>query len=93
MNSVPDDSDNDLRQKARAEVRAILSQAVPIRAATLAEAVAIAEQLKAEHNILLAINSLWAWFLALPAQEREAIGAFKHARQLWMKAVFQHRRQ
>jgi hypothetical protein len=93
MNSVTEDSDNDLRQRAKAEVQAILSQSVPIQAATLAEAVAIAEKLKADQNILVGINSLWAWFQALPAREREAIGVFKNARQLWMKAVFQHRRQ
>ena len=66
---------------------------MPIHAATLAEAVEIAERLKADQNILIAINSLWYWFQALPARERQAIGVFKHARQFWMKAVFQHRRQ
>jgi len=93
MNSDPAESDDDLRKRARAEVRAILSQSVPIHAATLAEAVAIAEQLKADQNILVGINSLWAWYMALPKQEQEAIGAFKHARHLWMKAIFQHRRK
>ena len=93
MNSTSDDSDDDLRQRARAEVRAILSQSVPIHAATLAEAVEIAERLKADQNILIAINSLWYWFQALSARERQAIGVFKNARQFWMKAVFQHRRQ
>lgn len=81
MNSASDDSEGDLRRMAEAEVRAILSQSVPIHAATLAEAVAIAEQLKADQNILVGVNSLWRWFQALPARE------------LWMKAVFQHRRQ
>ena len=93
MNSTSDDSDDDLRQRARAEVRAILSQSVPIHAATLAEAVEIAERLKADQNILIAINSLWHWFQTLSARERQAIGVFKNARQFWMKAVFQHRRQ
>lgn len=87
------DSDDDLKQRARAEVQAILGQFVPIRAATLAEAVAIAERLKADQNILIGINSLWAWYMALPKQEREAIGVFKNARQFWMKAIFEHRRK
>ena len=93
MNSVSDDSDDDLRQKARAEVRAILSQSVPIHATTLAEAVAIAERLKADQNILIAINSLWRWFLALPAPEQNFIGQFKNARDLWMTARFRNRLQ
>lgn len=93
MKSASDDSDGDLRRMAEAEVRAILSQSVPIHAATLAEAVEIAARLKVDQNILVGMNSLWRWFQALPAREREAIGVFKNARQLWMKAVFQHRRQ
>lgn len=91
MKSASDDSDGDLRRMAEAEVRAILSQSVPIRAATLAEAVEIAVRLKADQNILIAINSLWRWFQALPARQREAIGVFKNARHFWMKAIFQHR--
>ena len=87
------DSDDDLKQRARAEVQAILGQSVPIRAATLAEAVAEAERLKAHHNILIGINSLWAWYMALPKQERDAIGRFKNARDFWMKAIFEHRRK
>ena len=93
MKSASDESDDDLRRRAEAEVRAILSQSVPIHAATLAEAVAIAVKLKADQNIVIGMNSLWNWFQALPAREREAIGLFKNARQFWMKAVFQHRRQ
>ncbi|NDC79170.1 MAG: hypothetical protein EBZ67_15060, partial [Chitinophagia bacterium] len=90
---LQDNTAPDLREEARAEVAAILSQSVPIRASTLAEAVAIAERLKAEQNVLLAINSLWRWFLALPKQEQDAIGVFKNARHFWMKAIFQHHRQ
>ena len=93
MNSTSDDSDDDLRQRARAEIRAILSQSVPIHAATLAEAVEIAERLKADQNILIAINSLWRWFLALPAPEQNSIGQFKNARDFWMKARFRNRLQ
>ena len=93
MKSAPDDSDDDLRQKARAEVRAILSQSVPIHATTLTEAVAIAERLKADQNILIAINSLWNWFLALPAPEQNSIGQFRNARDLWIKACFRNRLQ
>lgn len=93
MRSASDDSDDDLRQKAKAEVRAILSQSVPIHATTLAEAVAIAVRLKVDQNILVGMNSLWRWFQALPAQEQEAIGVFKNARDFWMKAIFAHRKE
>jgi hypothetical protein len=71
----------------------MLGRSVPIKASTLAEAVAIAERLKADQNILIAINSFWIWFLALPAPERNAIGQFKNARDLWMKARFRSRLQ
>ena len=93
MNSDPVISDDDLKQRARAEVQAILGRSVPIHATTLAEAVAEAERLKATENILIAINSLWAWYMALPKQEREAIGAFKNARHFWMTARFRNRTQ
>lgn len=93
MTSDADDSDDDLRQRARAEVQAILGRSVPIHATTLAEAVAEAERLKADQNILIAINSLWRWFLALPDPERNAIGEFKNARDLWMTARFRNRLQ
>ena len=88
---VRDRSDDDLRQQARAEVAAILGQSVPIRASTLAEAIAEAERLKSDQNILIAINSLWSWFNGLPAQERVAIGTFKNARHFWMTARFRNR--
>lgn len=42
------DKDDDLEKRARAEVRAILGRSVPIRASTLAEALAVAERLKAD---------------------------------------------
>lgn len=84
---------DDLKQEARAEVQAILGRSVPIKASTLAEAVAIADRLKADQNILIAINSLWNWFLALPAQDRDAIGKFKNARDFWMTARFRNRLQ
>lgn len=93
MKSDSHDSADDLRRMAEAEVRAILNQSVPIHAATLAEAVEIAERLKADQNILVAINSLWNWFQALPARERQAIGVFTNARDLWMTARFRNRRQ
>jgi len=88
-----ENSDDDLKKQARAEVAAILGQSVPIQASTLAEAIAEAERLKATENILLAINSLWVWFNALPAQEREAIGTFKNARHFWMTVRFRNRLQ
>lgn len=93
MTSDPVNSDDDLKQRARAEVQAILGCSVTIHATTLAEAVAAAERLKTTQNILIAINSLWAWYMALPKQERDAIGVFKNARHFWMKAIFQHRRK
>lgn len=88
-----ENTDDDLAKQARAEVAAILGQSVPIRATTLAEAIAEAERLKSDDNILIAINSLWNWFLALPAQEREKIGAFKNARDFWITARFCSRLQ
>lgn len=84
--------DDDLKQRARAEVKAMLGRAVPIRATTLAEAIAEAETLKADQNIVIAINSLWEWYMALPAQKRE-MGPFKNARDLWMTARFRSRLQ
>ncbi len=87
----PENTDDDLEKQARAEVAAILGQSVPIRASTLAEAIAEAERLKATENILIAINSLWAWFNDLPATEREVIGTFKNARHFWMTARFRNR--
>ena len=88
-----ENSDDDLEKQARAEVAAILGQSVPIRARTLAEAIAEAEKLKATQNILTAINSLWNWFNALPSQERVRIGTFKNARDFWMTARFRNRLQ
>ena len=90
MNSAFND---DLRQLAKAEVKAILGRSAPITASTLAEAVAIAERLRTDQNILIGINSLRNWFLALPVQEQERIGTFKNARQLWMTARFRNRLQ
>jgi hypothetical protein len=93
MTLDPVDSDDDLKQRARAEVQAILGRSVPIHATTLAEAVVEAQRLKTDQNILIAINSLWAWYMALPKQERDAVGAFENARRFWMKAIFDHRRK
>ncbi len=81
---------DDLEKQARAEVAAILGQFVPIRASTLAEAIAEAERLKSDHNILMAINSLWNWFNGLPAKEREDIGTFRNARHFWITARFRN---
>jgi hypothetical protein len=86
-------SDEDPKKEARAAVKAMLGRSVPIRASTLAEAVAEAEKLKENENILLAINSLWAWYNARPDKEREAIGQFKNARDFWMTGIFQYRRK
>lgn len=89
----PENIDDDLEKQARAEVAAILGQSVPIRASTLAEAIAEAERLKSDHNILMAINSLWAWFNGLPVKEKEDIGTFRNARHFWMTARFRNRLQ
>lgn len=88
-----DQRNDDLKQKARAEVKAMLGRSVPIVASTLVEAIAEAERLQADHDILVAINSLWNWFQALPAQEQEKIGTFTNARQFWIKARFRSRLQ
>lgn len=51
MNSDLDNSDDDLKQRAKAEVKAMLGRSVQIKASTLVEAVAITERLKADQNI------------------------------------------
>ena len=88
-----ENTDDDLEKQARAEVAAILGQSVPIRASTLTEAIAEAERLKSDHNILMAINSLWAWFNGLPPEEREDIGTFRSARHFWITTRFRDRLQ
>jgi len=85
--------DSDLRRQAEAEVRAMLGRAVPIRATTLVEALAEAEIIKSTENILLAMNSLWAWYNALPLPEREEIGRFENKRRFWIAVRFRHRSQ
>ena len=85
--------DGDLRQQAEAEVRAMLGRSVPIRATTLVDALAQAEKIKAAENILVAQNSLWAWFSALPPAEREEIGSFDNKRAFWIAVRFRHRSQ
>ena len=42
---------------------------------------------------MVAVNSLWAWFNALPEKEREAIGHFENKHRLWTTARFRHRPQ
>ncbi len=94
MANVRDRSeDSDLRRQAEAEVRAMLGRAVPIRATTLVEALAEAEIIRSTENILLAMNSLWAWFNALPPAEREEIGSFDNKRRFWIAVRFRHRPQ
>jgi len=61
-----------------------------IRATTLTEAVAEAQRIR-ETDLLLGINSLWAWFCALPMDEQAKIGNFegKYAKmRLWTSARF-----
>lgn len=83
--------DSELRVQAEAEVRAMLGRAVPIRATTLVDALAQAETIKTTDNILVAQNSLWAWYNALPLAEREEIGRFENKRRLWIDVRFRHR--
>jgi hypothetical protein len=85
--------DSELRVQAEAEVRAMLGRAVLIRAATLVEALAEAEIIRSTENILVAMNSLWAWYNALPLPEREEIGRFENKRRLWIAMRFRHRSQ
>lgn len=85
--------DGDLRQQAEAEVRAMLGHSVPIRATTLVDALAEAEKIKTTENILVAQNSLWGWFNALPPAEREEIGSFDNKRAFWIAVRFRHRSQ
>jgi hypothetical protein len=89
--SVRDSSDDsDLRRQAEAEVQAMLGRAVPIRATTLVDALAEAEIIRSTENILLAMNSLWAWYNALPLAEREEIGRFENKRRFWVAVRFRH---
>jgi hypothetical protein len=90
---VREKGDDDLRQQAEAEVAAILGRAVPIQATTLADALAQAEQIKTTENILVAQNSLWEWYNALPLAEREEIGRFENKRRFWIAVRFRHRSQ
>ena len=81
------------REEARRAVEEMLGRSKEIHATTLAEAVAEAESLK-ETDLLLGINSLWAWFCALPKDEQAKIGTFKgkYAKmRLWTSARFQCR--
>ncbi len=79
--------DDELRQAARAEVMEMLGQLESIHATTFANAIVQAENLKETHNIMIAINSLWAWYYLLPVEQQKAIGEFTGRRpqnKLWM---------
>jgi hypothetical protein len=59
-----------------------------IHATTLAEAVAQAERLAESNDLMLGINSLWAWYCSLPVEKQQAIGEFTGPRpqhDLWLK--------
>ena len=88
---VREKSDGDLEREARAEVEAMLGRAEPIRARTLVEAIAEAERIRSTENILVAQNSLWAWYNALRLAEREEIGIFENKRRLWIAVRFRYR--
>jgi hypothetical protein len=76
-----------------ADAASFVSRAVPIRASTLAEAVAAAEQIKKTDNTLVAITSLWVWYAALPLDQRKALCDFKNRHDLWIAARFHHQRR
>lgn len=79
--------DDELRKAARAEVMEMLGQLEPIHAETFADAIAQAEVLQETHNIMVAINSLWAWYYLLPVEQQKTIGEFTGRRpqnKLWM---------
>lgn len=89
------EEDADLEREARAEVQKLLGRAEVIHAASLADAVAQAELLKGTHDIMVAINSLWAWYCKLPPDQQRAIGEFNGRRpqnELWTSARARLRR-
>jgi hypothetical protein len=82
------EEDAELQRAAEAEVRELLGKSEAIHAATFADAVAQAEKLKETRDIMVAINSLWAWYRALPVDKQKVIGEFNGRRpqnELWMK--------
>lgn len=90
------EEDAELEREARDEVERMLSRSEVIQASTLADAVAQAERLKESHDLMVAINSLWAWYCALPPDQRQAIGEFegKHGKhRLWSSAQFRVKRE
>lgn len=74
-----------------ADVPSIVDRVIPIRASTLAEAVAEAERLRRTENTLFALRSLWAWYVALPLDQRNTIGDFRSKHDLWVTARLRHR--
>jgi hypothetical protein len=81
------EEDAEIEREARAEVEKLLGRSEAIHANTFADAVAQAERLEQSHDIMVAINSLWAWYSGLPPDQRSAIGEFKGRRpqnELWM---------
>ncbi len=82
--------DGDLKGEAEAEVAAMLGRAVPIRGRTVTEAVAEAQRIKDEKNIAVAQNSLWAWFLAKPVEDRNTLGQFENKFRLWSHLTYRH---
>lgn len=74
-----------------ADVPSTLKRVIPIRASTLAEAAAEADWLRRTENTLVALHSLWAWYTALPLDQRKALGDFRSKHDLWVAARFRHR--
>lgn len=88
---VREKSDGDLEREAREEVEAMLGRAVPIRARTLTDALAEAETIRSTENIMVAQNSLWAWYNALRPAEREEIGSYENKRRFWNAVRYRNR--
>jgi hypothetical protein len=74
-----------------ADVPSILNRVIPIRASTLAEASAEADRVRRTENTLVALHSLWAWYTALPLDQRKALGDFRSKHDLWIAARFLYR--
>lgn len=78
-------------ESGTADVPSIVERVMPIRASTLAEAVAEAERLRRTENTLIALRSLWSWYTALPLGQRKEIGEFRSKHDLWLTARLRHR--
>ncbi len=74
-----------------ADVPSLVERVIPIRASTLAEAAAEVDRLRRTANTLVALRSLWSWYVALPLDQRKEVGEFKDQRDLWITARLRYR--